>query len=496
VAELQPASFEVERFELGPDACLEVHGRWFGVHGRRFMRPTLTATAGGREHRLLAVLDHKPWIPEEGETWLAAFPWSTDPAALLEAELTVAPDVTVSLPQPSLPEPGRRRRSRSPRAPAREASSVRDRREPSGRSKDDGATHESRLLDQHDAPLRGRERALFELDDVKRDRDRLRLELGQALAAREAVIAERHDVIDAEVKLRIADLRAETERERAAAGQAAQFACERDRARAERAEALNERDKAHAERDAARVDRNRMLAQRDTARSRAEEAMRRWEATAELGTRRTQQRDAAASERDRVARERDAVLEERDRVARHRDAAEAERDAALEQRDRAAGERDSAEGERDRVARERDVALEQREQSREQIQAPDERAAKHPHLEDPRAISHDVRVAGEQPTERQPPPVRTGSTPPAPGPSARASTPASPASDTAARRARRPPPPADTRSHHTTVRDVESRASPQGVGSRDAADLWRTRLLAIAALLIALVVFIVILTAK
>src|SRR5882762_282002 len=113
MTELEPASFEVERFELGPDACLEIHGRWFGVQGRRFMRPTLTAMAGGREHRLLAVLDHKPWIPAEGETWLAAFPWSTDPAALLQAELTVAPDVTVPLPPPSPSEGGRQRRSRS-----------------------------------------------------------------------------------------------------------------------------------------------------------------------------------------------------------------------------------------------------------------------------------------------------------------------------------------------------------------------------------------------
>src|SRR5437879_11722258 len=91
MTELEPASFEVERFELGPDACLEIHGRWFGVHGRRFMRPTLTAMAGGREHRLLAVLDPKPWIPEEGEPWLAAFPSATPPTSPLPAALTAPP---------------------------------------------------------------------------------------------------------------------------------------------------------------------------------------------------------------------------------------------------------------------------------------------------------------------------------------------------------------------------------------------------------------------
>jgi len=44
---LEPASFEVERFGLGDEACLEVRGRWFGVRGRRFMRPALTAVADG-----------------------------------------------------------------------------------------------------------------------------------------------------------------------------------------------------------------------------------------------------------------------------------------------------------------------------------------------------------------------------------------------------------------------------------------------------------------
>jgi hypothetical protein len=120
VIQLEPASFEVERFELAGDACLEVRGRWFGVRGRRFMRPTLTAVAGGREQRLLAVLDHKPWIAEEGETWLAAFPCSTDPASLLQAELTVAPDVTVPLPPASAPAGGHRRRAGPRRGPARE----------------------------------------------------------------------------------------------------------------------------------------------------------------------------------------------------------------------------------------------------------------------------------------------------------------------------------------------------------------------------------------
>src|SRR3981081_2491681 len=68
VTALEPASFEVERFALDGNSCLEVRGRWFGGRGPRFMRPTLTAVADGREQRMLAVLDHKPWVAEEGET--------------------------------------------------------------------------------------------------------------------------------------------------------------------------------------------------------------------------------------------------------------------------------------------------------------------------------------------------------------------------------------------------------------------------------------------
>ena len=59
------------------------------------MRPTLTVG----DRRVLAVLDHKPWMPEEGETWIAEFPWDGDEADIdpEHAELAVAPSVAVSL---------------------------------------------------------------------------------------------------------------------------------------------------------------------------------------------------------------------------------------------------------------------------------------------------------------------------------------------------------------------------------------------------------------
>src|SRR5689334_14511281 len=70
------ASFDLARFEWTAPDRLEVAGHWLGVRGLRFMRPTLEVyTADGERHRLLALLDHKPWEAEAGREWVAAFPW-------------------------------------------------------------------------------------------------------------------------------------------------------------------------------------------------------------------------------------------------------------------------------------------------------------------------------------------------------------------------------------------------------------------------------------
>ena len=342
--ELERASFEVERFQAAGDERLEVIGRWSGIRGRRFVRPTLTAMAEGREQRSLALLDHKPWTAEEGESWVAVFPWSADLAALVEAELTVAPDVTVPLPPlSSSSAAGRRRAPRgrapsTPRAGKRPAIAARgvdgDGANDVERAGNDGpGQSDPSLRSERDAAQSSLEQAASELKALKRDHDRLRVEHREALAARERDLSERHDAIEAEVGLRIADLRAEVERERAAAGLAAQSVRERDAARSGREEAIRERDEARAERDAARHQRNRMLAERDAARTRAEETRRSWEVAAARGTRRTQERDAMAIERDRLARERDAAVGHRDRKA-------AQHEAALARRERAVGERE------------------------------------------------------------------------------------------------------------------------------------------------------------
>jgi hypothetical protein len=105
--------------------AVEVEGRWFGIRGRRILRPVLEIEAEGRRHRLLALLEHKPWAATDGEEWLAAFPWEggrVDPTA---AELAVGPDLSVELisaPQPiSPPERAATEAERASSSPPRPA---------------------------------------------------------------------------------------------------------------------------------------------------------------------------------------------------------------------------------------------------------------------------------------------------------------------------------------------------------------------------------------
>jgi hypothetical protein len=96
-ADPERITFQVDRLSADPPGRLEVHGRWFGVRGRRFFRPTLMLVAGGAEHRLLADLEHKPWAAQDGEDWLAAFPFELDLSDVTDVELSVAPDIAVRI---------------------------------------------------------------------------------------------------------------------------------------------------------------------------------------------------------------------------------------------------------------------------------------------------------------------------------------------------------------------------------------------------------------
>ena len=101
-------TFEVDRFGWTAADRLEVVGRWFGLRGHRFMRPALVVDAGDDRRRMLALLEHKPWAADDGETWTAAFTWEGEPVDIAAAELSVAPSVAVELPSARPPGAGRR----------------------------------------------------------------------------------------------------------------------------------------------------------------------------------------------------------------------------------------------------------------------------------------------------------------------------------------------------------------------------------------------------
>src|ERR1700752_4587606 len=102
-------AFELDRFELADGERFEVNGRWFGVRGRRFIRPSLTLVADEEQRRLLADLDHKPWAAEDGEPGLGTVPFDEQDGDWVEAELNVAPDITVTVPLPGDSRARRRR---------------------------------------------------------------------------------------------------------------------------------------------------------------------------------------------------------------------------------------------------------------------------------------------------------------------------------------------------------------------------------------------------
>ena len=243
-------TFEVERFEWAADDRIEVVGRWFGLRGHRFLRPTLDVEVAGERRRMLAVLDHKPWAPEEGEEWIAAFSWTGERAKLDEAELTVSPDLAVQLPLPDGPgdsgakvasaEAAERRTARRPRTAV--------------------------LEDELAAAMAEVNRLTVQL---ARDRE-VHSEAGRELRERARVAQDatkklESDLEQATGRLATAEAQAESRLEEARR--------ERDRATAARDEALGETAAARAERDAAmkklaaaEADRDAMAESRDRTR--------------------------------------------------------------------------------------------------------------------------------------------------------------------------------------------------------------------------------------
>ena len=259
-------SFEPEQVEVEAGRVV-VTGHWYGVRGLRFVRPTLVAD--GRE--VLATLEHKPWAPDTGDVWTAAFPWDGPDIAVDQAALAVAPSVVVPL---------------APNAEGGVAVPVDEPVEVSA------------------AP------APAETVDVSR-LDRLRAEIGE-LRRRLGAVAEERDELRARVEQ--AEARAEAlaeaaRRERRVADDVSVGRDELQQARAaaerERDHALAQRHEAIADREAAMRSRRRMQEERD-------------EAAAAL--------EAVEQDRERALA---AVQDERDCALAQRDDARAQREEVL-----------------------------------------------------------------------------------------------------------------------------------------------------------------------
>jgi hypothetical protein len=270
-------AFEVERAGWPSPDRLEVVGRWFGVRGRRFIRPTLYVEADGKPRRLLAVLDHKPWAVEDGEEWIAAFAWEGDPVDLTGSELTVGPGIAVELAPPGERRPGGRRFARQPRADALGSELAGEREKAQRLSRElhsaraDHAADMARTTQEHETKLervraerasaeQEAERRVGELRgelDAARDRaGRLETALRKArdeLAVARADVAARRTALEQERATVAADA------SKAAADEVERLRSERDAARTESAQARGERDAAIRDRDRARQERQVLL---------------------------------------------------------------------------------------------------------------------------------------------------------------------------------------------------------------------------------------------
>lgn len=295
-------TFEVDHFGWTAADRLELAGRWRGVRGRRFLRPTLDVELDEGRRRLLALLEHKPWTAVDGEEWVAAFKWEGDPAEM-SAELSVGPDLAVELPAPTAPG-GKRRKTAAQRSAAGGAATA-------GFERREARKPRAEALERELGAARGEaQRVSLELERARAafeaQTDRLRAEVTAAEQARQRLETELQEARGEVSALQDA---ADRQREELHRG--------RDTAVTERDEALAEARQAKRDRDAAQRERMAMEHDRDSAIQERDKALE--ESGASISTAR-----AVAVERDDAVSQRDAVVAERDAAAAEREGAASE----------------------------------------------------------------------------------------------------------------------------------------------------------------------------
>jgi hypothetical protein len=255
-------TFEVERFGWVSDDRLEITGRWSGLRGHRFLRPTLDIQVDGRHRRLLALLEHKPWAADDGDEWIAAFPWQGEPLQVDGAELALGPDLAVELPPPS---GGRAAPTADASRPSAELLAAgRPRAEielelSAAREEGDRLTRElERLRTTHAARV---EELQQRLGGEREAITELKGEFEAARNAAAATEAEHADRVAALSKERDAAVAASS----AALAETKRIESERDAALRGRAAVEQERDAAVRARDSARQERNAWMSRARTA---------------------------------------------------------------------------------------------------------------------------------------------------------------------------------------------------------------------------------------
>ena len=299
-------SFEVDQFAW-VDGRLEVTGRWYGIRGRRFLRPTLDVEVDGSPRRMLAVLEHKPWAADDGEEWIAAFDWNGDPVALAVAELAVAPELSVVLPPPTGAPAKKPRRTKAAgerlaaapsRAQAREAALA--------EAQAEAALLRDRLAAEQKAWQQRVEEVEALRDENAAARSAAEAERDEAAAARNAAISEREELIstrDAAVEERDTAVAAAD----AARADAEKTTAERDKAVREKTALETELAATARARDKARAERNEWLTRaRDATAGQAAAAAEREAPPAERPAPPTE-REAPPAERGEAAPEPEAA---------------------------------------------------------------------------------------------------------------------------------------------------------------------------------------------
>lgn len=254
--------FQLDSLDFS-DGRVVVSGRWHGVRGLRFVRPTLIVDGD----EVLATLEHKPW-PADADPWVAEFPWEDGRIDPRRTALSVAPSVTVPLAWPGdgpdeeqAPDEGHT------------LIELQDRLRGLQVEYDALQGRLDEAIRDRETAMRTRARMEAQRDDAVRERKAAERERDALIAARDGEAGRRDEAYrDREVALR--SYRRMQEQLDAAKAASDEMEAERDRDLAERNRATAAREEAIVAREEAIVARDEAIAATDELKAQREDAVR------------------------------------------------------------------------------------------------------------------------------------------------------------------------------------------------------------------------------